>query len=209
MKKMTIAFTILCVGALNGMEPKNVNLASSWQDLPIELKGEIILALAQSGDDLGKAVNNIIKLSLVNKQLNAMIHNFGGINIITNILANKFGIYVPNVAQNFKTEGAQLFVNVYRAFEEAVKNSDVNKAQEIIDAGLSIKGDSSIIFTAVIHNQTAAMIKFLLDNGAIVKKPKEGDNPNGTLLGYLSEYKNVNPEYETIKKMLEEAIQKQ
>ena len=85
--KIALLLTILCVSPLYGMkraadehyvEPdirSELNPAIWGQgQLPEEVKALIMIALAQSGDNLDEAVNNIKKVSLINKTLNQMIN---------------------------------------------------------------------------------------------------------------------------------------
>jgi len=135
MKKMTLLFTLtlLCAGALNGMEPEKPQLDPDlWGQLPEDVKPLIMVALAKSGGSLNAAIDNIKKVSLINTKLNQMINeqygNLAGFTRLIHILANKFNMFSTSteaIAKKFNTPAAEQYLALGEEFREKVLDQSV------------------------------------------------------------------------------------
>ncbi len=116
MKKMTLLFTILCAGQLYGMEPELNPAIWGQEQLPNDVKTLVMVTLAQSGDNLDLAINNIKKASLINKTLNQMINaaygNLQGFTKLVHMLADKFDKPTKTVAEKFGTPVAKQYIEL-------------------------------------------------------------------------------------------------
>jgi hypothetical protein len=121
MKKIALLFTLTLVGAgaLNGMENNPQPELSTFQNLPADVKNLIILAFAQSGNDLDTAIENIKIASRTNKALNNMINtnNIKGFTKIAYWLASKFNKRPIDIALKFKTPMSEKYVDLYARLE--------------------------------------------------------------------------------------------
>lgn len=94
MKKIALLVTILCAGQLYSMEFEKSELNPTiWrqEQLPDDVKTLIMVAFAESGDNLKQAINNVKKVSLINTDLNKMINlnDIKGFTKIVHMLVNK------------------------------------------------------------------------------------------------------------------------
>src|SRR5262245_54529964 len=76
MKRIALLFTILCAGALNGMENSEQKQFLLYGDLPQELRAHIISSIP-TYDDLDAIINTIKTARLANKEINSIINKFG------------------------------------------------------------------------------------------------------------------------------------
>lgn len=103
MKKMALLLTILCAGALNGMQ--------EWYNLPNELKQEIIntaLAASNNIDAATKAIKTTGALYGVKFDEN----NLEDFTTLVHILANRFNLPTKTIAEQFNSPTAKQYLDL-------------------------------------------------------------------------------------------------
>lgn len=156
MKKIALLFTLLCVVALNSMEPEKPELDPViWKNLPEDVKPLIIMALTESGDNIDLAICNIIKAAHINRKLNEMINekygNLVGFTELVGILGKKF----PHITR-----------------EEIAKKFDIPIAKQYADLGfeLLVKVGYGSIGQIVESIKQGADVNFHSDHGFFGKR---------------------------------------
>ncbi len=158
MKKIILLFTIVCISTLNGMEPKRGTLAGMWENIPAEVKPLIVIALAQSSNDIDEAIREIIKTSRVNTELNKIVNdlygNPAGFRNLMQILAKSFPDlttteiakkFKTNVAENYLTSSVSLksIIDKYRRSSDFIHNTFTinefeNEVKKLIEKGADV-----------------------------------------------------------------------
>lgn len=210
MKKIALLFIILCAGHLYGMKrPAGEHYVENdirselkpeiWGQLPEEVKALIMIALAQSDDDIDETINNIKKVSLINKTLNQMINveygNLQGFTQLVHILADKFAVTTSIIAEGFKTSVAKQYIelgkNLILCFDllryGENQNISINGMAPLDNAVKLIKEGADVNFTfsffhmettpmglAIISGNTKAIL-LLLNHGAKLEPDKYYD----------------------------------
>lgn len=214
MKKVLLLLAILCANTLYGMKRAagehyvEADIRSElrpeiWGQLPSEVKALIMVALAQSGGNLDEAVNNIKKVSVLNKRFNQIINeaysidNLQGFTQLVHILAEKFG---TPVARKYIQLGHDLLISIYdfssfsiKKFEEYIKNgADVNYSSPSMPEYEMTPGIKTPMFFAMRQGKLE-VIQLLLDSGVTLKSDE-----------YYDTYKYWTPlQKETIKQLLD------
>jgi hypothetical protein len=179
MKKIIFLLLIsLCVTGLNGME------TADWKGLPIEVKGLIVMALAENSTDLDGAIKNIRRMSAVNNELYNIINNIKSFTVLVHILANKYNSSTRNVAHKFGTPIAKQYIDLGDKFLNlrALQYGPffVKRATNLIDIGADVNFSSSFLsfgigltpLSSAIFSQSVEIVRFLLTLGAY---PSDGD----------------------------------
>ena len=197
MKKIALAFTILCVAQLYGMEPKTKELEIYKALSQIsELQQEIIKAALAVSNNLDEAVEMIKKFSILHgtsfdklfnlQDFTKLVHALGDkFDMASQYVANKFG---TEIAKQYGTLGEELLGASLGGWAAQVK---INKMEPLLLKGadsnfqsdgttfLHYKGDTplSTIFRSIdtdnIANTIAEakqLVQFLLTHGAIPDK---------------------------------------
>lgn len=187
-----------------GPKPQSIVFVEGWKMLPDNIKSLIRKAYAQS-DNFDETREIIKNASLISENENL---NFKEFTQIIRQLAAKFNMYPYEVAAEFETPTASEYnylVNVIVSFP--VKRYFAEFEQAII-SGVDIN-DQPVLYQAIQYMNnfdiSSKSIKFLLAQGA---NPYLKGSDGLTPLEYLTKnYKNA-PEYEQIKTLLEDAMQK-
>ncbi len=79
----------------------------------------MLVALAQSGDNIDLAIQYIKRASQANKELYNMINNMKGFTTLVHTLGDKFHITYQDVANKFGTEIAKQYVNLGKELLDA------------------------------------------------------------------------------------------
>ena len=120
LSSLLLFFAIFAPGMVIGMKPEKPELNPKiWGQLPYEVKKLIIMALAQSDDNINEAIKNIVKTKEVNKELNATINSLEGFTKIIHMLADKFGKSTQEVALLFDTQIAKEYVKLGGKFNNS------------------------------------------------------------------------------------------
>jgi len=191
MKKIALLFTILCAGALNGMENPEQGHYKGLGGLSPEMQVMIIQTLnntydytLSSKENLKNIINAIKATSLVDKELNETVNdiygNQKGFTALVHVLAKKFNTSTYNVAKEFKTKASQEYLDLGTQLANAIREKDNAKVAELIsqDADVNfienpyrwIMGGkyrgNTILLTAVMYKHLVGSIQLLLDAGA-------------------------------------------
>lgn len=153
MKKVFLLCALVCAGQMYGMEqPRNPQPElSTFQNLPNDVKNLIILAFAQSGDDIDSAIEKIKIASSTNKALKQMINmdNLAGFTVLVGILAEKFpDIPKDDIADKFDLPIAKKYnrlsyslksvMDQYNMGNISTKKELENKVKELIENGADV-----------------------------------------------------------------------
>jgi hypothetical protein len=201
---------------LSSMEPEHGRYVGlGIESLPHNAQVLIIKAL-NSGNNLNNTINDIKAMSMTNKALQKIINaeygdfsNLAGFTKLAHILAKKFHTSPFQVAEQFYTSAAEKYVELYSNLERAVVESDILYAKQLILKGADVTAYPTILYLAIaaIHNgkRVAPIVKLLLSKGANpYATGKNGETP----LDRLNRLHQNAPEYEQIKLLLENAMQK-
>jgi hypothetical protein len=211
MKKIALLLTILCASQLYGMEKEKPELNPAiWgqAELPNDTKILIIMALAQSGDNINEAIKNIETASRINKASNTMvnINNLQGFTKIVHMVADKFDKSPYYVANLFTIPIAQKYIKLGNALVSYIKDHNVKTDDivQLINQGADVNyydDFGSAPLATTIMNSDLKMVQLLLNSGA---------NPEERHL-WLAEalYNKSYPETITIKELIEDAMKKQ
>ncbi len=226
MKKIALLLTLLCAGALNGMEQPEQGhyVGIGMENLPDDVKPIIITYLNQY-NNLDDTIYAIKAVSLTNKSLNKMINekygNLKGFTALVHMLAAKFPIifmgkedsrgfrsgYTSSpgkIANLFNTPTAKEYVNLGTTLLEAVKNNDINRITQLIKQGADVHYYHNDCISPLIqatYYGNAEIVKLLLDSGV---NPNFNHNDTGIALEYI---KRDKPEAETIEQLLKAAME--
>lgn len=209
MKKLTLLLTLLSIGALNGMEPETPQI-EYWNLLPREVKN-IVLNNLYSSNNKDEIIKNLRSFSLVNKRLNTALNNLKTFTAITHMLAQRFNLKPMTIAQEFNTSAAKEYLQLYETLKTAMSLNDVEGFNTAITKGADLKAENiNRLFFDYYTLDTQkppkyAITKVLLEHGA---NPHQR-NLFGSALTYLNYYHKNTPEYEQIKKLLENAMENQ
>ncbi len=153
MKKIVLLFTLLCAGHLYGMKRlrptekteeklEAKELEAIWEALLEDVKPLIIMASAEGDEDLDTTIYNIIKVSLINKQLNEMINekygNLPGFTALVHTLAKKFNKSTKTIAEKFKTPTAEQYIQLSQNLLKAVKLNTIDEVAKLIKQGADV-----------------------------------------------------------------------
>ncbi len=223
MKKLILLFTIVCAGQLYGMKPELD--PTLWSNLPEGVGPLIIMALADSGNDLSTAIDNIKTASRINKALNQAINtgtNLQDFTVLAHLLADEFNVTTKEVAQAFGTTASKEYLTVNapleyrRSFSDYDMHMILNTSIATI-ASIALYWGADVNYTfpgfdewtgipkkrgpllIAIERADLPLIQILLDSGA---RPEEND------FYYFGTFATPEKIVE-IKKLLEEARQKQ
>jgi len=221
MKKLIVLFTILCAAnALNGMEPlkpeRGCYVGLGMENLPQNVQVLIIKALNR-GDNLIDTINDIKATSMTNTTLKQLVYaeygdfsNIDGFTELVHVLARKFHTSPFRVAEKFDTAMAEKYVELYSKLELAVLDADKGFVQQLIAKGADATGHPTLLHLAIsaMRNgmRIAPIIKLLLEEGV---DPNATNGDGKTALERLNEWRYNAPEYETIKALLEKAMEEQ
>lgn len=191
--------------------------------LPDDVKHLIILAFAQSGNNIDKAIKNIKIASLTNKALNKMINadDLQGFTQIVHVLADKFDEKVGEIASELKTETAKKYIELNDELLTAVLYNDnspetFKKITQLIKDGADVNyvngnGGWSILGGAMFNlehlgNKTSevntAIIQLLLESGL---KPTDKVLDN---IEWLRDLFPENVNIKNIEQLINQAMQK-
>ncbi|HJZ24030.1 MAG TPA: hypothetical protein VJ201_06225 [Candidatus Babeliales bacterium] len=149
MKKIALLFTVLCAGALNGMEQ------TPYESLPKELKQEIIMKALETSNDLDEAIEAIKATSAFYKIPYDTIFNdqtaFAG---LAHMLANKFDTTTETVAEEFGTPAAKNYLDLGNQLNAAIASGKFNIAKQFIKKGADVNYPAEILIS-VLKNYTA------------------------------------------------------
>ncbi len=193
MKKIALLFTILCVGALFGMEPERGHYVG-MEALPKEIKATIVMYLNEY-DNLDDIVNAIKITSLTNCELykivDEMYGNQKGFAVLAHLLANKFNTTTEDVAYQFNTPAAKTYISLGQKLIKAVKLNTIDEVAQLILQGADVNFtktysttnisitqqgsrditesyEESPLFRAI-QSGNVEIVKLLLDSGAKVE----------------------------------------
>jgi hypothetical protein len=160
MNKLALSIIFLCTSPLYGMkrsadehyiEPDTGSelKPEMWgqEQLPEEVKALIMVALAQSGNNLDEVINNIKKVSLINKTFNQMINDLQRFTQVVHMIADKFNVATETVAEEFtlviadwkKLGVANKYIELGRNLLKAVWHKwPLDKLEELIKNGADI-----------------------------------------------------------------------
>ncbi len=159
MKKITLLFTLLCAGALNGMEvPEHGHYVGiGIEALPDDVKPLIIMYLNEY-DDVDDIVTAIKATSLSNKELNKIVNemygNQKGFAALAHMLANKFNTTTEVVAEEFGTPAAKHYLDLGNQLNTAISSGKFNIAKKLIEKGADVNYPAEIIIS-ILKNYTA------------------------------------------------------
>lgn len=221
--KIALLLTILSIGSLFGMKRAadehyiEADMGSElkpeiWgQFLPDEVKALIMVALAQSGNNLDEAINKIKKVSVLNKAFNQMINaqygdvsNLQGFTQLVHILADKFGVTTQEVAEKFGTPVAKEYIKRGNELLNVLESSlSIELLKKILDYGVDVNysypfdnllGMVTPMYLAM-KKGMLEIIKVLLDSGVKLKSDEYYDTydfwPHYDLLWMLTTKKEV------------------
>jgi hypothetical protein len=176
MKKMALFFIIISVGILNGMENPDQVLNEEknvFKNLPQEVKGLILLAFAQSGNDLDLAIHNIKLASRTSKALNQML-NLGNIKGFTAIVAQlqkrfegDFRLPRKEIAEKFNTQTAQEYIKLgQKLLVPANRYYENSKDVKVVEKALAKGADPnySTMTNAPLYGTHAAIMNNMTDD---------------------------------------------
>ncbi len=190
MKKIALLFTILCAGMLNGMEPEQGRF-KGWGDLLPEMKVMVIQTLNTTYDDQLSSQENLkniiaaIKATRLvdtesNKIITTMYGDQSGFMTLAHILAKELNTSTYNVAKEFKTNASQKYLDLGTQLANAIRGKDNAKVAELIIKGADVNfmenpvnmplhikyRGNTLLITAIMYQNSAEVIKLLLDKGA-------------------------------------------
>jgi len=212
MTKIALLFTLLCAGALNGMENPEHDHHIGLEKLSPEIQVMIIQDLNTYDPNLSDKENliTVIKainaISRTNQQLNAVVNNVYDnqkkFTALVHMLADKSNKNRHSIAYTFKIPASKEYIRLARELFDAITNGNIDKVTQLITQGADVnyntRAATPLLFTIMGENKNAKMVKLLLDSGA---------NPNfihsnGTTL----EHAQIWDISEEIKKLLEDAM---
>ncbi len=223
MKKTFLSCALVCASHLYGMEPEPqpFKFGQEWKTLPPEVTSLILVALKESGNKPNEAIKNIIKLSAINTALNKMINlnDIRGFSKIVHMLADKFDKTPYQIAGMFETPTAQEYRRLVVALQNAIHNLNSEKIEKLIQEGADVNGLGSSLRDAIMGGQNKefsklySTIKLLLDHGLNpnLKSAISKQTPLELLITLYQKgsFPKLKPEeYEQIRTLLEEAMQK-
>lgn len=212
-----------------------IELRGEWKMLPNDVKVLILMALAQSGDELEESVHNIKKVSLVNRDLNKMLNDLKEFTKIVHIIADKFdNLTSHEVADEFDTSIAKQYIEINESLvlailsgspspEKVIKllnqGADVNFCTGFLGIGYGGYGALNTPLTFAVRAFSPELVKLLLDAGAnpFFKLPNNGMTALDLIQNTLNQHNlgfnlgfdetSVN-KLQRMKTLLEEAMRK-
>lgn len=197
-----------------------IEFRGEWKTLPDDVKGLILIALLQSGNDLNEAVKNIVKASAIDGKLNKMINynDFKGFTTILHILADKFKRAPYYIALEFKTPTARLYSRLQGMLDGAAADGNAEGIEKLVQGGADVHGDegTSLLLVAIKGDanfeKKYKTIKLLLNYGVdpnvTYKELYASEETASTALtNYYEQGKFTEEQYEQIKALFENAIQ--
>lgn len=169
MKKIALLFTILCAGALNGMEPERMEPERDsflfYGQLPPELRALIIMSV-NTYSTLDNIVNTIKAASVTSKEINAIVNekygNLAGFTALIGALEEKFpGITRAEIAKKFGTSIADLYIDLGNILVAHCKNTaSTDGLINIINDGADVNFSTmfSAMFSAMFEEIEAGEI---------------------------------------------------
>ncbi len=187
MKKIALLFTILCAGALNGMEPKKEltkkEALEIYKSLQPELKLEVLNQALAASNNLDEAIDMINKLSIVHK---TQYNNLQDFTNLVHILADRFyydtdsvaRVYGTSTAHTYRVLGSQLLDVVSLAHKPIWSGPGVedlsyilDRMKQLIKEGADVNYSSHLntpLYKAL-EKGNAEAVKLLLEFGAKVR----------------------------------------
>jgi len=188
MKKIVLILTLVCAGALTGMEVTKPGRYVLWEDMPEDVKSLIVMYLHKS-DTLKEAIYNIKAASLINKELsilvNKMYGNQKGFATLMHILADKFGETTEAIAEQFGTPAAKVYLDLANQLNVAIGNIDFDTAMQLIQQGADVNYPAKLVIHILntsknIEEASNALLEASKENHALHKMiNEENGDPKG------------------------------
>lgn len=141
MKKLILLLTMICAAdQLYGMENPQPNYMDM---LPQEVQGLIVMALAQSSNDIDATIRTIKAMSVTNKALNQIVNNQKEFNALVHILTNKFNTVPEVIAKKFNTSTSLKYQELSNELVKAIKSNDKDKITQLIADGADVNSTQS------------------------------------------------------------------
>lgn len=211
MKKIALLFTILCAGALYGIEKPNQGhyIGTMWENIPTEVK-PLIITYLNKYDTLNAVINAIKATSQTNRALKMTINEIYGFTALVHILAHTFNSTTGDVAIQFGTPTAKHYIFLACKLMSAIINCNINEVAQLIEDGVDVNynfdnpfyNTGATLLTRALAYKNVKIIKLLLNAGA---NPNFTDKFGRNALEWVHEYTCVNKK---TKQLLEEAMKK-